>query len=61
MEFKILKKSSLSKARIGLLETTNGVVETPSLVPVATRAVIKTLTSEEVKQTHFLFIWCYYK
>jgi tRNA-guanine transglycosylase len=51
MKFQIIKKSKKSKARIGLLETKNGVVETPSLVPVATRAVIKTLTSEEVKQT----------
>ena len=30
----------------------HGVVETPCLVPVATQAVIKTLTSEEVEQTH---------
>lgn len=51
MEFQILKKSKKSKARLGILKTENGVIETPSLVPVATRAVIKTLTSEEVKQT----------
>ena len=36
---------------MGILETEHGVVETPSLVPVATRAVVKTLTSEEVKAT----------
>jgi len=51
MEFKIIKKSKKSRARIGLLKTSNGVVETPSFVPVATRAVIKTLTSEEVLAT----------
>ncbi len=33
------------------MKTPHGEVETPSLVPVATKAVIKTLTSEEVKQT----------
>ena len=51
IEFKILKKSRISQARLGLLQTKYGVVETPSLVPVATQAVVKTLTSEEVKET----------
>ncbi len=51
MNFKILKKSKLSKARLGFLETEHGVVETPCLVPVATQAVIKTLDSKEVEET----------
>lgn len=51
IEFKILKKSKKSRARIGQLKTAHGVVETPSLVPVATQAVVKTLTSEEATQT----------
>ncbi|OGZ71505.1 MAG: hypothetical protein A2904_01835 [Candidatus Staskawiczbacteria bacterium RIFCSPLOWO2_01_FULL_33_9] len=51
ISFKILKKSKDSRARIGFLETSHGVVETPCLVPVATQAVIKTLTSEEVAET----------
>lgn len=51
INFKISKKSKSSGARLGLLETDHGVVETPCLVPVATQAVIKTLTSEEVLQT----------
>lgn len=51
MEFKILKKSKISKARMGLLKTPHGEVETPCLVPVATQAVVKTLTSEEAKET----------
>ena len=49
IEFKILKKSKKSEARLGLLKTPHGEVETPALVPVATQAVIKTLTSEEAK------------
>lgn len=32
---------------MGVLETPHGIVETPTLVPVATQAVVKTLTSEE--------------
>ena len=51
IKFKILKKSKKSRARLGLVETPHGIVETPSLVPVATQAVVKTLTSEEVLQT----------
>jgi queuine tRNA-ribosyltransferase len=51
VNFKIVKKSKISNARLGLLETSHGVVETPSLVPVATQAVIKTLTSEEAAET----------
>src|SRR3989344_9213358 len=51
MNFKILKKSKISRARLGFLETEHGAVETPCLVPVATQAVIKTLTSEEAVQT----------
>ncbi len=58
IEFKILKKSKTSRARTGLLKTPHGVVETPCLVPVATQAVIKTLTSEEVKQTKSQILIC---
>ena len=51
MNFKILKKSKVSRARVGFIETSHGVVETPCLVPVATQAVIKTLESKEVEET----------
>ncbi|MDO8443847.1 MAG: tRNA guanosine(34) transglycosylase Tgt [Candidatus Azambacteria bacterium] len=49
IKFEIIKKSKKSGARLGLLKTPNGLVETPALVPVATQAVVKTLTSEEAK------------
>lgn len=51
MNFKILKKSKSSRARLGFIETEKGVVETPCLVPVATQAVVKTLESKEVEET----------
>lgn len=51
MEFKILKKSKLSRARVGILKTSHGEVETPAFVPVATQATIKALDSAEVKET----------
>ncbi len=51
IQFRILKQSKKSFARLGILETPHGVVETPTLVPVATQASVKTLTSEEVRAT----------
>lgn len=51
IEFKIRKKSNKSRARVGILKTPHGDVETPAYVSVATQGVIKTLTSEEVKAT----------
>ncbi|MBU4275017.1 tRNA guanosine(34) transglycosylase Tgt [Patescibacteria group bacterium] len=58
MEFKILKKSKKSRARLGVLKTKHGVIETPSLVPVATQAVVKTLTSQETEQTKSQILIC---
>jgi len=51
MEFKILKKSKKSKARLGILKTAHGEVRTPAFVPVATQAAIKALTMEQVLET----------
>lgn len=51
MHFKILKKSKKSQARLGFVKTANGSFETPCLIPVATQAVVKTLTSEEAAQS----------
>ncbi|OGL77088.1 hypothetical protein A3J43_00215 [Candidatus Uhrbacteria bacterium RIFCSPHIGHO2_12_FULL_54_23] len=51
IDFHILKQSSRSRARLGILKTSHGEVETPCLVPVATQAVVKTLTSEEAVET----------
>lgn len=51
INFKVLKQSQYSQARLGLLTTPHGEVETPCLVPVATQATVKTLTSEEILQT----------
>ena len=58
ISFKIVKKSKRSRARLGLLKTKHGVIETPCLVPVATQAVVKTLTSEEVKETKSQILIC---
>ncbi|MDD5430744.1 MAG: tRNA guanosine(34) transglycosylase Tgt [Candidatus Pacebacteria bacterium] len=48
LEFKIIKKSKKSNARVGIIKTEHGLVETPTLVPVATQGTVKALTNEEV-------------
>ncbi len=47
LDFKILKRSKKSHARLGVLRTAHGLVETPALVPVATQAAVKTLTAAQ--------------
>lgn len=47
ISFRILKKSARSGARVGVLSTPHGEVETPAFVGVATQAGIKTLTAGE--------------
>ncbi|HRS47939.1 MAG TPA: tRNA guanosine(34) transglycosylase Tgt [Candidatus Paceibacterota bacterium] len=46
--FEIIRKSKKSKARIGIIHTASGDIETPVFLPVATKGVIKTLTNQEV-------------
>lgn len=58
IEFKILKKSKRSGARLGVIKTPHGEVETPAFVPVATQAVVKTLTSEETKKAGCQLLIC---
>lgn len=58
MEFNILKKSKKSRARLGVLKTNNGEVQTPCLVAVATQGVIKTLDSAEVEKTNAQILIC---
>jgi len=43
---------------LGILKTAHGEVETPSLVPVATQAVVKTLTAEEAVLTKSRLLIC---
>ncbi len=48
--FKVLKQSKKSYARVGKLTTKHGVINTPFFMPIATRAAIKTLTTDEMKE-----------
>ncbi len=46
--FKILKKSKRSKARLGIIDTPHGKIETPIFMPDATRGVIKHLSVDDL-------------
>lgn len=47
--FKIEKKVKGQLGRAGFLQTPHGVVPTPAFIPVATKATVKSLTPEQVK------------
>ncbi len=48
--FKILKKSKKSRARLGVISTPHGEIETPAFITVATHATVRMLDSEEVEE-----------
>ncbi len=50
MVFEIKHKDKKTSARIGILQTKKGKVETPFFMPVATRGSVKTLDSAELKE-----------
>ena len=54
-KFQITKKSSSSLARVGIISTAHGKIETPYLVPVATAATVRSLTSQDL---HDLNVQC---
>lgn len=46
--FKIIKKSKENKARVGVLKTARGEIETPVFMPVGTQGSVKAVSSEEL-------------
>lgn len=48
VKFKLEKK--LNKARIGIIETPHGTIETPVFMPVGTQATVKSMTPEELEE-----------
>ena len=47
--FKINQKSKISSARLGLLKTAHGEIETPFFMPIGTYGAVKTQSSAEIK------------
>ena len=48
-EFKVLKENKF--ARLGLIETHRGKIETPAFMPVGTQATVKACTINDIKKT----------
>ncbi|MFA6494999.1 MAG: tRNA guanosine(34) transglycosylase Tgt [Candidatus Paceibacterota bacterium] len=48
--FRIVKKSKRSRARLGIIQTPHGIVQTPSFVGVATQGTIKALELRQIKE-----------
>lgn len=49
LSFSIQAKDPKSRARAGTIETSHGSIETPAFIPVGTKATVKSLTPEAVK------------
>jgi len=49
VSFRLLKQSKKSRARLGILKTPHGEVETPAFIPVATRASVRMLDTREIE------------
>ncbi|HRY63226.1 MAG TPA: tRNA guanosine(34) transglycosylase Tgt [Patescibacteria group bacterium] len=47
--FQLLKQSKKSRARLGLLTTPHGSIETPFFMPIATKGSVKALDSSDIK------------
>jgi len=46
--FKVLKKSKISQARLGLIKTPHGNIQTPYFLPDATKGAVKNLSAREL-------------
>lgn len=58
VNYKLIKKEKNTKARLGKLETSYGVYETPMFMPVGTQGTVKTLSPEEIKDVNSGIILC---
>ncbi|ABY94672.1 MULTISPECIES: tRNA guanosine(34) transglycosylase Tgt [Thermoanaerobacter] len=50
IKYRLIKKDSRTNARLGILETPHGIIETPVFMPVGTQATVKSMTPEELKE-----------
>lgn len=49
IKYKLVKKDSASKARLGIITTPHNSFETPMFMPVGTQATVKTMSKEELE------------
>jgi queuine tRNA-ribosyltransferase len=56
--FQIIKQSTKSRARVGLINTPHGVIETPNFVPVGTNATLKAIDSVMASSLNIQLMFC---
>jgi queuine tRNA-ribosyltransferase len=56
--FHLLKEDSETDARLGMISTNRGEINTPAFIPVGTQATIKALTAEDLKELGVEIILC---
>lgn len=49
-KFELIKECPVTRARVGLIHTPHGVIETPTFMPVGTQGTVKTMTPEELQE-----------
>jgi len=54
--FEIIKKDKFTSARAGKITTSRGSIETPVFMPVGTKATVKAITQQQLKETGFNII-----
>lgn len=50
MQYDIIRQDSRTSARVGLLKTSRGIIETPVFMPIGTYGAVKTLTPDELQK-----------
>ncbi|MBQ27109.1 MAG: tRNA guanosine(34) transglycosylase Tgt [Nitrospiraceae bacterium] len=50
MEFRVLHREERTAARVGQLQTTHGVINTPAFMPVGTQASVKGISPQELRE-----------
>lgn len=58
ISFSLTKKSAKSRARLGIIKTSHGEIQTPAFIGVATQGTIKTLDSKELPETGLQAVIC---
>lgn len=58
LKFEILHQSTLSKARVGQINTPHGVIDTPNFVAVGTNGTLKALSTEMVDAIGLQLMFC---
>lgn len=58
MNFTVLHRDPKSAARVGRVETPHGACETPAFMPVGTKAAVKTITPEQLRDAGVGILLC---